>query len=74
MTTRTNLPNWLSGITCGNGSTTNQSCGNIAFSRKSIIYGEVTGLKKYRINTTTTQFSSINIANVNLQIEIKCGY
>jgi len=74
ITTLTNLPNIFSGITCGDGNVTNQSCGTHSFSRKSIIYGEVTGLRKYRVNTTTTQFSSINSANVNLQVQIRCGY
>lgn len=74
ITNITNLLNDFSGITCGNGNVTNQSCGTHSFSRKSIIYGEPTGLRRYRVNTTTTQFSSINTANVNLQVQIQCGY
>ena len=73
------LPNFLNGVTCGNGGNTIQNCGDFARYRKSIIYSELTGLRRYRVNTTTTNFSSSgqfgnNSVNVQIQFQIQCGY
>lgn len=64
------------GVTCA---TSRQDCGDYAYYYKYIIYGKMTGLRKYKVDANTTQFHTDFIwgnptANVNLFARINCRY
>lgn len=67
------VPSIWTGVTCASNS--RQDCGDYAYYYKYIIYGEMTGLRKYKVNANTTRFSTdFGFANVNIFANISCGY